>query len=125
MKNKLLILTTIILLSGCATAPSNKLINGVTRPANLSDVEINEHIGFSVTFTECNRLMWRHNKSALFLNCLLNLCIPVACSYVQWDVSGEVESCDVYLLFDLDLMRSHELRHCVGYDDSYKDNIGD
>ncbi len=111
----------LLLLSGCAPMPGNVLFKGLEHDTPLNNVKVVEHIGWVVTTKTCDSLLYTSgNYKPLVLNCILNGCVVFGCAQALWDENGDIYQCNVYLAWDSDHLRKHELRHCMGYaDDLY------
>jgi len=106
-------------LVGCAPMPGNTLFPGLTEPTALKDIDnLTITIDDEETTRICNAGVWNGgNYYPVFLNCLINLCIIPGCAEVLWGDDGHIHTCNVYMSWDWDWLRAHELRHCMGYDD--------
>lgn len=103
----------LVLFTGC-TMP-HKLAPGFTHqtPTHKSRIVIHE-LSIIESSWICHELAFRERP---FL-ALLSLGTLPACSLVERDGSGGVQSCEVWVPRGIDWMKEHELRHCMGYRDS-------
>ena len=119
MLSRILILILAATLCSCTPMPGNKLLPGLTQPTPIEQVQVTEHIGPLSTSYNCMRLMIANGQVFWPVFIMANSLgyIP-ACADVRWDTeTGVIKTCDVYLSFDMDSMRKHEMRHCEGYAD--------
>lgn len=104
-------------LLSCAPMPGNLLFKGLDHPTPLENIEITETISFTETYIFCNKMMAEHRPGLFVFNVFMNLGFYPGCVILQWDKDGNINKCDTYISFDLEWLREHELRHCMGYDD--------
>lgn len=98
--------------------PGNTLFSKLEQPSKLEDIQVIEVVGFTETQIVCSKAIWDTKKYIVVINCVLNACIIPACALVyDMDSNGQSDTCLVYLSWDIDSLRQHELRHCMGYND--------
>lgn len=116
---KYLPILILIFLSACAPMPGNDLYSGLKQEADLDEVKPEITIGFFATQTGCHQGLIDSGHIGLSaLVCITNACIIPACALTEFK-DGKVDSCKVFLSWDIDFMREHELRHCKGYRDRW------
>jgi hypothetical protein len=100
--------------------PGNILFDEFDRPAELEEVDTTITVDFWKTQTECTSNIWEIAPHQIILNCIGNGCLIFACALV-WDDNADKkpDRCEVYLSWDIDIWREHELRHCKGYSDLF------
>jgi hypothetical protein len=109
----------LLLCSACTPLPGNNLLLTLTEPTPLSEVEVIETVGLIDATLFCNKMLVKYNAyGAMLLNCIGNGCMVFGCAEIFLNKANtKVAKCDVYLAWDLNILREHEMRHCMGYSD--------
>lgn len=110
------ILLLLLLLAACAPMPGTTLFPELTHPTPIEQVEVVVTIDAFETQKYCWESIPTHQK---VLSCILNACWIPACAMPFRNTEGDIKKCYVYLSFDNDYLREHELKHCEGFKDVF------
>ena len=97
--------------------PGNTLMKGISKEANLDDIELIIHKGnFISTSAACHKITWPINPWMSILSVPLNFGVVPGCSLIQFNGDGEIYKCEVWYS-GFEFLLEHELRHCRGFKD--------
>lgn len=105
---KKIVLAVALTVTLCSCTSKVNLLNWVKEPAPLESIAVSETIGFGTTQLNCMRVA----GPGFYGGCAY---VVTDCVDTPSNCKGVPVRCDIWLAFDWDYLRAHELHHCQGY----------
>ena len=109
--------TILSLTSGCTLLPQEHLLPALVehhdnKPLDpMTEVDIREDIIGPGVYTNCGP----KGYLAMITGGALLGCARLGCAGIKRWETEKICTCQIYLMFDWDPIRDHEMKHCLGY----------